>query len=306
MADGDADAAVPAPSGRYTALHWAAYNGSISAGAELLVGGADQRITNSQGYRRAAHKPRRRAAHADRCRKTPRQLAQANNKLGEYDAAVAQARPPHRRRRIARSSRMRAARRRRHRHARQACTRAARHAEAAFFGVRSRTRGMTCASHCARSFAAVGRQKVLRAHTALPPTVRRAQRMLPSRAHSSRHTASLASCPLSHQSAMALQAEQLRAAKAEVRPLRPPATASARIHDTSVAAEVLIARMRALSSLRSNSIVERLPPTPTARRKIDFFRVCGGRTLASQMSQGACHAPHAACCCFAACRVAVP
>ena len=94
---------------------------------------------------------------------------------------------------------------------------------------------------------------------------------------------------------MALQAEQLRAAKAEVRPLRPPARASARIHDTSVAAEVLIARMRALGALRSNSIVERLPPTPTARRKIDFFRFCGGRTLASQMSHGACHASHAAC-----------
>ncbi len=42
-------AAVPAPSGRYTALHWAAYNGCISAGAELLVGGADQTITNNSG-----------------------------------------------------------------------------------------------------------------------------------------------------------------------------------------------------------------------------------------------------------------
>ncbi len=37
----------------------------------------------------------------DQCRKTPRQLAQTYNKLGEYDAAVAQARPPHRRCRIA-------------------------------------------------------------------------------------------------------------------------------------------------------------------------------------------------------------
>ena len=97
MADGDADAAMPAPSGRWTALHYAAWNGRISAGAELLVGGADQRITNNGGYRRAAHKPRRRAAHADRGRKTPRQLAQQYNKLGEYDVAVAQARPPHRR-----------------------------------------------------------------------------------------------------------------------------------------------------------------------------------------------------------------
>ena len=38
-----------APSGRDTALHWAAAHGLISAGAELLVGGADRRITDSQG-----------------------------------------------------------------------------------------------------------------------------------------------------------------------------------------------------------------------------------------------------------------
>ncbi len=42
-------AAVPAPSGRYTALHYAAVNGCISAGAELLVGGADQTITDIDG-----------------------------------------------------------------------------------------------------------------------------------------------------------------------------------------------------------------------------------------------------------------
>ena len=42
-------AAVPAPSGRWTALHYAAWNGSISVGAELLVGGADQTITNNEG-----------------------------------------------------------------------------------------------------------------------------------------------------------------------------------------------------------------------------------------------------------------
>ena len=54
---------------------------------------------------------------------TPRQESQRCNKLGEYDAAVAQARPPHRRR--ARSSCLRAYRRRRHRrahHARHTCT----------------------------------------------------------------------------------------------------------------------------------------------------------------------------------------
>ncbi len=42
-------AAVPAPSGRYTALHDAAQNGRMSAGAELLVGGADQTITDDLG-----------------------------------------------------------------------------------------------------------------------------------------------------------------------------------------------------------------------------------------------------------------
>jgi hypothetical protein len=33
----------------FSALHWAAHNGSLSAGAELLVGGADQRITDIRG-----------------------------------------------------------------------------------------------------------------------------------------------------------------------------------------------------------------------------------------------------------------
>ncbi len=42
-------AAVPAPSGRRTALHYAAANGSIDVGAELLVGGADQTITDKWG-----------------------------------------------------------------------------------------------------------------------------------------------------------------------------------------------------------------------------------------------------------------
>ena len=42
-------AAVPAPSGRWTALHCAAHYGFIDVGAELLVGGADQRITDKEG-----------------------------------------------------------------------------------------------------------------------------------------------------------------------------------------------------------------------------------------------------------------
>jgi hypothetical protein len=39
------------------------------------------------------------------------------------------------------------------------------HAQTAFFGPRRRTRGMTCASHCNRSAAAIGRQKTVHAHT---------------------------------------------------------------------------------------------------------------------------------------------
>jgi hypothetical protein len=34
-----------APSGRWTALHFAAYNGCSGTAAPLLVGGADQSIT---------------------------------------------------------------------------------------------------------------------------------------------------------------------------------------------------------------------------------------------------------------------
>ena len=158
-----ADAAVPAPSGRWTALHYAAHYGFIGAAAELLVGGADQCIMNDQGY--AVPPTATQRPHANRCRRTPRQLAQARNKLGEYDAAVAQARPPHARAPPA----LRASHSQRHRGARHAG--AARHAEAAFFGVRRHTRGMTCASRCVQSFAAIGRQQAVRAHTALPPTV---------------------------------------------------------------------------------------------------------------------------------------
>ena len=171
---------------------------------------------------------------------------------------------------------MRAARRRRHRHARDGCTRAARHAEAAFFGVRRRTRGMTCASHCARSLAAIGRPKAVRAHTASPPTVSVARRKLRSRARGSRRTASLASRSLHRESGMVSQAQKLRAAKAEVRPLRPPALPRARVHDTPVVAEVLISTHARIRRTPLQFDRERLPPTPTARRKIAFFFGFGG------------------------------
>jgi hypothetical protein len=40
---------APAPSGRWTALHWAAYKGSTKSAVPLLVGGADQTITDNDG-----------------------------------------------------------------------------------------------------------------------------------------------------------------------------------------------------------------------------------------------------------------
>jgi hypothetical protein len=40
---------APAPSGRATALHWAALNGRTKSTVALLVGGADQTVTNLFG-----------------------------------------------------------------------------------------------------------------------------------------------------------------------------------------------------------------------------------------------------------------
>jgi hypothetical protein len=40
---------APAPSGRYTALHCAAYRGCTESAVPLLVGGADQTITDNDG-----------------------------------------------------------------------------------------------------------------------------------------------------------------------------------------------------------------------------------------------------------------
>ena len=51
-------------------------------------------------------------------------------------------------------------------------TGAAVHAQTAVFGVRRRTRGMVCASHCAQSVAVVGRQRVGRERTTSPFTAR--------------------------------------------------------------------------------------------------------------------------------------
>ncbi len=38
-----------APSGRWTALHFAAWNGCTKSAVPLLVGGADQTVTNNEG-----------------------------------------------------------------------------------------------------------------------------------------------------------------------------------------------------------------------------------------------------------------
>ncbi len=38
-----------APSGRFTALHWVAQNGCTKSAVALLVGGADQTVTNNRG-----------------------------------------------------------------------------------------------------------------------------------------------------------------------------------------------------------------------------------------------------------------
>ncbi len=40
---------APAPSGRWTALHFAANQGSTKSAVALLVGGADQTVTNKEG-----------------------------------------------------------------------------------------------------------------------------------------------------------------------------------------------------------------------------------------------------------------
>ncbi len=105
------------------------------------------------------------AAHRigpNRRRYTPRQDAQRFKKLAEYDAAVAEVRPPAS---STRSSFSRRAATPSQCHARST-------AQAALFGVRRHTRGMMCASHCARSAAAVGRQRAGREHTTLRRTVR--------------------------------------------------------------------------------------------------------------------------------------
>jgi hypothetical protein len=113
---------------------------------------------------------------------------------------------------------------------------------------------MICASYCARSAAVVGRQRAGREHTELPRTVGAERRSLRTRGRSSRRTASLALRALRRTSGVLLQFERLTLAKAEVLPPALHGGAQARAHVTSVVAEVLIVRTRALGEFRSKCI----------------------------------------------------
>ena len=210
-------------------------------------------------------RPQRRDVRTpDRCRQTPRQLAQECNNLGAYDAAVAKARPPHHSRRtrvllpLARPSFVPAS----------PCTPSmphtgmpcvhtgmARHAEAAFFGVRRRIREMICASIvCARSAAAIGRLRAFkrRLHAALRFTMR----------GRSVHAAlrgmllvtscefGLARAPPSVGRGAAGRPAPAGEGRGASLTFRPHARPSSLVRDTSVVAEVLIVRMRALGSFR--------------------------------------------------------
>jgi hypothetical protein len=75
---------------RFTALHCAVLNGSFNSVMGLLIGGADQTITDQGGY--ALLPTAKRCPHADRHRQTPRQSASRSNKLAAYDAVVAKVR----------------------------------------------------------------------------------------------------------------------------------------------------------------------------------------------------------------------
>ncbi len=114
-----------------------------------------------------------------------------------------------------------------------------------------------------------------------------------------RRTASSALRPLRRQSGVMFAVRTADSGEGEGRGASLPAVhgcARARTHDTSVVDEVRIVRTRALGEFRSDLVVERSPPTPTARRKIDLFSVLWRTRAASRVLHGACHASHAARC----------
>jgi hypothetical protein len=164
--------------GRYTALHLAAGKGHAKCILELLVGGANEYI-RTNATRELFFGETIETAPA----RTARDWAECNHTLTKYNQAVEEVRPPpscrplpppplrathatHPRRRTACAAMRRSTRR-----------------QPGCFGVRRGTRGMMCASLCARPAAAIARQKVVRVRTASPPTVRRQHCMTRSRVH---------------------------------------------------------------------------------------------------------------------------
>jgi hypothetical protein len=145
-------------------------------------------------------------------------------------------------------------------------------AQTALFGIRRHTRGMMCASDCARSAGVVGRQRVRREHSTLRLTVRGDRAAHSTRARSSRRTARLALRALRrHVGHVVCSSNGGFGRRPRCIPPALPGRAHARTRDTSVVAEVLIVRTRALGEFRSDSIAERLPPTPVARGNIRLF-----------------------------------
>ena len=220
---GCAFAGGPSGGGRSAAADCAC---AVRQGHSAALGGA----LGLHQIRRGAARRRRRPDHHEQLRVTLRrpQRRRTGRAPNRPESAQANASPMGTRERQARRVRRgggggAAAARRPPPGLRHAAPRtgAAVHAQTAVFGVRRRTRGMVCASHCAQSVAVVGRQRVGREHTKLPLTVRGARSMPRSQTRGSRRTASLALRALRRQSSLTVaQAKQLIQAKAEVRSRR--------------------------------------------------------------------------------------
>jgi hypothetical protein len=176
-----------------------------------------------------------------------------------------------------------------------ACTAAALHAETAFFGSRRLTHGMVCASLCARSAAVVGWQRAVREHTALPHTVGRSDArcghgdvapddcefcFAPTPLHVGRVVAVRTAGSGEGRGASCRHRSHVRTGR-----LWPKYASCARVHWAN--------------SVR-NVFYGRLPPTPTARRNIQFSPGFGKPRATCQAAHVACHML------LAACRVAVP
>jgi hypothetical protein len=159
---------VPSVSRRWTALHHAF--GSTDIALRLLVGGADQTIANNDGY---AVPPAAKQPHSIGSIGAGKRLAKSQKHAGSATSSTPRCRRCGRRRRAAACAR-----------ARPSLLHAmiATHALPQHGVPRLRSSAYAeavaarCASHGARSAAAVGRQRVVREHTALPRSVRGARR----------------------------------------------------------------------------------------------------------------------------------